>query len=530
MDEERSIIDLNIAPLEETIRALKSRRNELSPISRLPSEILCNIFNFQVSLAYYWESQRPDCWNNFCQVSRHWRSSALSAPELWTNIIIDYPRWTQEMLKRSKKAKLTIRSGYPGLKPETIGTIRSCLYEMNRVEEIELLGIQELIVLEKIFRDLPKSAPQLHTLCIQLYSGAACISIDEDFLYDTKRLQCVGLTNCKISWDSQLLTGLTRLTLENSLKANPSITQVLHALRRMPALTHLHLYDSIPDDSEGPSTYDDLVDLPCLRELNISSGVDALTAFLHHISFPHSTILNLMCRKYQSTEIDFSKFLSVLVTKFLSSLVIRSLKVGYPHYIDETGGIEFYLCTTAIIQDKVPFLPNSQSQLYLVLSWLSPDLHHYVNALTCALDAMSLSFLAQLQISTSNEVDSQLLVKTFGKLPLLERVCLEGFAPNTFFDALVYKTKEAEKSKTAYYNVSFPKLRYIHLVGRLIANKLNLSVNKLLDCLMERYERNAEIEVLRLEDCFCMISSDELERLKEVVVDVIWDGRVNCLL
>ena len=82
---------------------------------------------------------------------------------------------------------------------------------MNRVEEIELLGIRELIVLEKILRDLPKSAPQLHTLCIQLFSGAECFSIDEDFLYDTERLQCVELTNCKISWDSQLLTGLTSL-------------------------------------------------------------------------------------------------------------------------------------------------------------------------------------------------------------------------------------------------------------------------------------------------------------------------------
>ena len=91
------------------------------------------------------------------------------------------------MLKRSKKAKLTIRSGYyrAHFKPETIGTIRSCLYEMNRVEEIELLGIRELIVLEKILRDLPNSAPQLHTLCIQLFSGAECFSIDEDFLYDT---------------------------------------------------------------------------------------------------------------------------------------------------------------------------------------------------------------------------------------------------------------------------------------------------------------------------------------------------------
>ena len=39
---------------------------------------------------------------------------------------------------------------------------------------------------------------------------------------------------------------------------------------------------------------------------------------------------------------------------------------------------------------------------------------------------------------------------------------------------------------------------------------------------MERCERKAEIQVLRLENCY-YISSDDVERFEEVV-DVIWDG------
>ena len=128
MDEACSIIVRNIARLEETIRALKSRRNELSPISRLPTEILCNIFKLQVTLND-WDIPRPDSWNNFSQVSRHWRSLALSAPELWTDIILSYPRWTHEMLKRSIKAKLTIRSELLPAKWNTIiERVRSCLF------------------------------------------------------------------------------------------------------------------------------------------------------------------------------------------------------------------------------------------------------------------------------------------------------------------------------------------------------------------------------------------------------------------
>ena len=145
LDVTRSTIDRDIARLEESIRALKSRRNELSPISRLPAEILCEIFFLSILSG---SSQRPEFWTNFSKVSQHWRSLALCAPELWTIMPDEYPQWAQEMLIRSKSAKLTIRSDpISNVSPETI---RSWLYEMNRVEEITLLlSVRKL---EKIFR------------------------------------------------------------------------------------------------------------------------------------------------------------------------------------------------------------------------------------------------------------------------------------------------------------------------------------------------------------------------------------------
>jgi hypothetical protein len=377
---------------------------------------------------------------------------------------------------------------------------------MNRVEELKLYSTPGL-TLKEIFRDLPKSAPQLHTLCIESQSLRSAYSIHEDFLYDTERLQCVELINCKISWDSRLLTGLTRLFLEESLKANSSIIQVLHALQQMPALTNLRLKNSIPDDSEGPSTYP-VVDLPFLRVLDISSNVDALTTVLRHITIPYSAKLYLTCRENQSIQVDFTNFLSVLATKFLSSLV-RRLDLQVLDDI-EIYGLEFY------------FLTASQFQLQLVLTWSAPQLHNHVKALTCAFDAMSLPFLTELHISTLDYIDSQTWVKTFGKLPLLKQVCVQSSASLSFFEALVYKTKAAEKSKTAYHNVSFPKLRYIELEGTEFYAR-SISVDMLLDCLMERCERKAEVQELYLDDCYHIWSGD-VERLKEVVVDVTWDG------
>jgi hypothetical protein len=146
---------------------------------------------------------------------------------------------------------------------------------------------------------------------------------------------------------------------------------------------------------------------------------------------------------------------------------------------------------------------------------------------------MRLSFLTQLQISlaTADYIDPQTWVKTFGTLPLLNRVCVRGSSPHSFLNALVYKTKAAEKSETTYHNVSFPKLRHIDLEDTNFGVNLYpryttlsyISVDNLLDCLMERYERKAEVDVLRLNDCN-FVSHDVVVRLREVVVDVSWDG------
>ena len=415
-------------------------------------------------------------------------------------------------------AKLTIHHPFGISSRKTIETIRLCLYEMNRVEKIGITMLSELIS-DETFRDLPKSAPQLHTLRIGLSSFKTGFSIHEDFLYDAERLQHVDLINCKISWDSRLLTGLTRLRLEveDSSKLNSSMNQFLHALQRMPALTELRLKDSIPDDSEGHSTYPD-IDLSCLRVLDISSGVGALTVVLHHIAIPHSAILKLTCKEKQSTQIDFSDFLSVLATKFLSSLVFRSLAL---QLLD--CRLKFFLWTTETFTSFL--IPLPQTQLELVLKWPSPQPHNYVKALTCAFEAMSLPFLTKLYISTfdyvdrAHFIDSQTWVKTFGTLPLLEWVHVhhEDCGIEWFLEALVYKTEPAEKSETAYYrNVSFPKLRHIYIETR---HLYATSVDRLLDCLMERRERNAGVQGLCLHSWYS-ISPNDVERLKEIVVDV----------
>ncbi|KAF8806753.1 hypothetical protein BYT27DRAFT_7190406 [Phlegmacium glaucopus] len=496
------IIDRDIARLEESIRSLRSRRNELSPICRLPPEILCKIFSF-IEDRTMGQNRRPDSWISFSRVSQQWRSLALSAPELWTNIPFKYPR--------SKMAKLAIQVDLP-------------------YQSLNSRMIPPGSTLKQLFRDIPKSAPQLNTLRINNASPPTgpAFTIQEDFFSDTERLRCVHLTKCKIGWDSRLLIGLTRLTLHNTLKdhSSSSILQFLHALQRMPALTDLDLEDSIPHDSGELSTCP-VADLPCLRVLRMSSDVGPMTTALPE--------LTLICRETQSDQFDFSPFLSVLAAKFLPSLVIRSLSLQNLDVIATYHhGLRFKVWSTTTIHDffRYSYRPGPP-RLELVLAW--PDTYHsfdsYAKALTATFDAMHLRTLTQLKLSTSGHINSNTWLKTFARLPLLEQVHVKGRAAHSFLDALVYKLKAANTLIAAYRRVSFPRLRYICMDGTDF-DGTNLDsvilVDKLMDCLMERYERNAEVQELCLDDCY-NIEPIHVKLLGEIVVHVDWDGGVQGL-
>ncbi|KAF8806752.1 hypothetical protein BYT27DRAFT_7190405 [Phlegmacium glaucopus] len=532
LDEARRIIDRDIARLKESIRSLKSRRNELSPICRLPPEILCKIFSFIENRTMV-QSRRPEAWISFSRVSQQWRSLALSAPELWTNIPFKYPRWAEEMLARSKMAKLAIQVDltYQSTNPKVLDPIRLCLSQMTRLEEIHVFGALGS-TLQQLFQDIPKSAPQLHTLRINNASPPTgpAFTIQEDFLSDAERLRCVHLTKCKIGWDSRLLTGLTRLTLHDSLKdhSSSSILQFLHALQRMPALTDLDLEDSIPHDSGELSTYP-VADLPCLRVLRMSLGVGPMTAALRHITFPSEAELTLICKETQSDQFDFSPFLSVLAAKFLPSLVIRSLSLQNLDATATHNGLRFKVWSTTTIHDFFRYSHRpGPPRLELVLTWPAPPLPHslqtYAKALTATFDAMDLRALTQLELSTSYHIDSNTLLKTFAKLSLLERVHVKGSAAESFITALVHKSKAANTSIAAYHTVSFPKLRYICMDDANFGDRRlgSISVDKLMDCLMERYERNAEVQELCIDDCH-NIRYPGVKSLGEIVVRVDWD-------
>ncbi|KAF6741152.1 hypothetical protein DFP72DRAFT_774467, partial [Ephemerocybe angulata] len=80
-------LDREIARLEQQLLDLKQRRNAMSPVSRIPPELLSNIFFLSLRFLKaggITEEADPDMTRRaICAVSHQWRELAFAEPKLW---------------------------------------------------------------------------------------------------------------------------------------------------------------------------------------------------------------------------------------------------------------------------------------------------------------------------------------------------------------------------------------------------------------------------------------------------------------
>ncbi|KAG1726299.1 hypothetical protein EDB19DRAFT_2043045 [Suillus lakei] len=128
------------AALSESVRTLRFRRNALACVSRLPFEILANIFMCIVPKEEcYMRTTKPSgvpACLAITHVCRHWRQVALQCPTLWAFIDCISSQWLAIMLERSKKSALVVIYSYPD-------SLQKCGYEqilsqLPRIKSLQL--------------------------------------------------------------------------------------------------------------------------------------------------------------------------------------------------------------------------------------------------------------------------------------------------------------------------------------------------------------------------------------------------------
>ena len=281
-------------------RSLKSYRNSLAPVSRLPHILLTDIFLLVHHLHHSeftdvrFSRRSPTCLQ-ISHVCRAWRDSALQYPPLWTNILFCPPEWTAVMLERSRTAPLTVEIPVEHLNLADVGFASSVRLALSHIRHIRYL----CIVLLDRFRDLGDLLSPLLTGSPDILEELILLSFSAfpNYTYPSMEnapcLRSLQLQSCHINWQLFSSVGnLTSLVLKDiPISSRPSIENILSLLQTMSKLEKLSLIHAISELPPGIRTLppNDItpVRLEHLFDISLTGFVLDCANVMRHFLMPH---------------------------------------------------------------------------------------------------------------------------------------------------------------------------------------------------------------------------------------------------
>ena len=528
------LIDLRIADLHESIHVLKCQRNGHLPISKLPVEILSGIFLLHqqnvMDSERYVQVQTLD-WIGISYVCRQWREIALNFSDLWIHIPCHHPRWAEEMVARSKQARLIVRvAQYDPIKyPSEAQFLKNLLQQhLSRIQVLEIRKTWNQLV-EKLFEAIqPSSVPCLSTLSVLTYwdgaSNTASLRVE---ILDSRLLNATSLRRVAISatveWRSKLFNGLTHLRLglgeDDMPRTQNSQPEFLDALRHMPTLQLLDLKGLVLPAGVDRSSLEP-VHLPDLQDLSIVDTASPIAFFLRHVNFPSTTRTSIGCKHVLQLE-DISPVLALL--KRLLSERPNALKLDYIEFTfedEDRGGsnwvMEFKGWVSAGFSS--PGDPNSNPDFTFFLGWTSDQMDPHFSPI----DELTVSIFG---IFPQDDVVSLLVSSHYGGrhfIPFARKIdqlpALNTFrVDHIYFAPFLLELEEGDDPSMPTY----PALRHLHFTNFRIDVFTSIT---LYYYLKNRSERGLGPEKLRVDlRGLAMGRVDKIiTTLLNSVVDVVW--------
>ncbi|KAF8267393.1 hypothetical protein EI94DRAFT_1730675 [Lactarius quietus] len=548
---ERQAIDAEIKSLEESIRALRRRRNAVSPISSLPPEVMAIIFSYshlpststisslptEVIADLFWSCRLPGmpplgkspadhlAWLRVAHVCHEWREIALNHPFFWSHV--DFTNLTlagaHEILARAKKAPLHLEAR------SSLGNWDEALFYafekeiQTRVSQICHLSVKDISFrLQKVVRGLTSPAPTLESLLLAQPLTRPFISSEQVSVPDTlfggttPRLFSLELSNCNISWQSPLLKGLRHLdAYTDSASGRPNLVEWLNALREMPNLEKLVLrsYSSSPMALPFPPTFDIKwsVFLPCLTHLDISATAKNCAFALSYLLLPALTRLCVSLETHLTNGGDVQGGLLSLLrhtdgpqdTEPLQSVLIYSGRIranvlawSMPN-IDIDIHDPFTLLSVALSARVALTIGGNDHSL---------DRNSFLDR---AMIALPLESIVVLTAQHRSRLKKQFWLRNAPKWHLLQCVRLAVREASGFIQMLLQDTGGGRESPL------LPSLTSLVLIDVTLTARRTY---RLCDALMKRVEEGVPLETLDLRTCCATTFTVQL--LSEIVVDV----------
>ncbi|KAG8944482.1 hypothetical protein FRC04_001794 [Tulasnella sp. 424] len=291
-----------IAEAQSKIVALKSRRNKLLPIHRLPVKVLSIIFFMALPLEHHHKER-----TKLLLVCRAWSSIIDENPStFWTTLSTEDPLTQRaRLLRKAGQMPVTIvagsRSSSYNAAKDFVKYIKSNDIPFHELVVVEYNGDW----MEVVFANcLAAPAPQLRSLDLEV--GAGWVLEGEDpssqhlrmFSGVAPRLKNVRLSGVWIPWSSAILQNLLSLTLEypdgyrTQVGETPSLEQMIGILRSCPALQSLILRRM--DFERSDQVQLSPLSLDRLTTINLSmSSFQSIFSLLRHIQFPKTATVEL---------------------------------------------------------------------------------------------------------------------------------------------------------------------------------------------------------------------------------------------
>ena len=322
----------SIQALEEQIRErqcpiiqLKRTQNSLLNISRLPPEVLGDIFRRNVIPEGTFEGFENRSYN-FLLVCHYWFQVASCTPELWSFWGNNLRDWAKRYLRYPAAPVDLVLDGvqFPGDTLDT--TLRKALQDCATADTIRRIHLisEDPELPSSILSPLTANCEGIRSSSVEsiiIYDDRWDPAVDiSDFFayYRFPKLQSLELINCAISsWDlimsrTSVLTVLD-LYFEDPTP-NPTTAQLLSILASNPALRKVWLAGrTVPDDGGGMSSL--RVPLHHLKELNLSGDFRNVVELLHRLDHARNTNLTLCLR--EGVVGDISRFLRPCLRDYL---------------------------------------------------------------------------------------------------------------------------------------------------------------------------------------------------------------------
>ncbi|KAF9478768.1 hypothetical protein BDN70DRAFT_879583 [Pholiota conissans] len=555
------IVDLeHSVHLHQTyVSTLKVKLNFFASVSHFPPEILCSIFSF---------AQEDDvggilpysAWTGFTHVCHHWRKVAIHSPTLWKELNFGNLKWLQEAAKRAQGAEVVII--IPGQILDYRNAVNFAVKPCLRIKGLRIIDNSDMELWGAVHDMLSQSPPQLNFLELegvdatiyqyphtvqQTATGITPIPSKQvrQASANLTQLRSLRLIECSIKWDLHLLfqPSLTHLSLR-SIDPTPSGQELVLAMKAMSGLQHLDLDNAFhPADQfslESWTTFGIQIHFAHLRVLRITSdNPSEVEAFFRLITFPPDAIVKMSCAVDQVSDAPHvSSIIEALGRSY--SVMSRPATSGFQNFImyqpeynnPQVSGIMLSFSTGIISDEDLIYDDHEDAKLNLEFMWEPQPsnrliMKDIINAIfTASIPLQDVQRVYFDVVPEQDEVDSELLLNTYGKLPELASVVTGMDTSKLFVGTLELALSVQALSTDAVKQEYFPALSSICFHNTTITDAtlapdpIAVPVEQLQDCLVRRYRRGAGIGV-RFVKCNGLGGEATVDSLEENLNNVI---------